>query len=52
LEAAIGAFVDQFVASDGSSAAEPDAEEQGDATATMVDAPHTLPEEDISRAED
>ncbi|MEM9615060.1 MAG: F0F1 ATP synthase subunit alpha, partial [Actinomycetota bacterium] len=49
LEAAIGAFTDQFVGSDGSTA-EPDPEAQGEATTKMVDAPNTLPEEDVSRA--
>ncbi|MEM7337313.1 MAG: F0F1 ATP synthase subunit alpha [Actinomycetota bacterium] len=51
LEAAIGAFADQFVGSD-SSTDEPDAEAQADATTKMVDAANTLPEEDISRAGD
>ena len=50
LEAAIAAFADQFAASD-SSVHEPEAEDQGDASTRMVDAPHTLPEEDISRAD-
>ena len=50
LEAAIGAFADQFVASD-ASAHEPDPEAQGAASSTVVDAPNTLPEEDISRAD-
>ena len=50
LEAAIGTFADQFVRSDGTSG-EPEVEEQGDATSTMVDAANTLPEEDIQRAE-
>ncbi len=50
LEAAIAAFADQFVGSDGGSG-EPEAEAQGDATTTMVDDTRTLPEEDISRAE-
>ncbi len=50
LEAAIGGFADQFVRSDGS-VGEPEAEEQGEATSTMVDAPHTLPEEDVQRSE-
>ncbi|MDH3679324.1 MAG: F0F1 ATP synthase subunit alpha [Acidimicrobiia bacterium] len=51
MEAAIGAFADQFVTSD-ASVHEPDPAEQGDATTKMVDAPYTLPEEDIRRAED
>jgi F-type H+-transporting ATPase subunit alpha len=51
LEAAIGAFTDQFAVS-AASAAEPDAEAQGTASHRMVDAPHTLPEKDVSRAED
>jgi hypothetical protein len=32
--------------------AEPDPEAQGAATSRMVDAPNTLPEADVSRAED
>ncbi|MEM7324206.1 MAG: F0F1 ATP synthase subunit alpha [Actinomycetota bacterium] len=51
LEAAIAAFTDQFVGSDGG-VDEPDAEAQADATTRMVDAPNTLPEEDVSRAAD
>ncbi len=51
LEAAIGAFTDQFVGSDGSTS-EPDPEAQAEATTKMVDAPNTLPEEDVSRAGD
>ncbi len=51
LLAAIGAFTDQFVGSDGSVSA-PDASDQGDASSTLVDATNTLPEEDISRAKD
>jgi F-type H+-transporting ATPase subunit alpha len=50
LEAAIGAFIDQFVAS-GDGTHEPDPEAQAAASTRMVDAPNTLPEEDISRAE-
>jgi F-type H+-transporting ATPase subunit alpha len=50
MEAAIAAFADQFVGSDAGSE-EPDAEAQGDATATTVDDTRTLPETDISRAE-
>lgn len=50
LEAAIAAFTDQFVGTDAGSG-EPDAEAQADATTRMVDAPHTLPEEDVSRAD-
>jgi F-type H+-transporting ATPase subunit alpha len=50
LEAAIGAFVDQFVGSV-SVEAEPEAHAQGEAATTIVDAPHTLPEEEISRVE-
>jgi len=50
LEAAIAAFADQFVSSEGE-AVEPDAEAQAEASTHMVDAPHTLPEEDITRAE-
>ena len=51
LEAAISGFADQFVGSVATTASEPDAEAQGDATSTLVDAANTLPEEDISRAE-
>jgi F-type H+-transporting ATPase subunit alpha len=50
LEAAIGVFADQFVPT-GDGAGEPSAQEQGDASARVVDAPYTLPEEDISRAD-
>ncbi len=50
LEAAIAAFADQFVGT-GSDSDEPDAEAQGEATSTVVDDPRTLPEEDISRAD-
>ncbi len=49
LEAAIGAFTDQFIASaDGGG--EPGIEAQGSAEKRMVDASNTLPEEDVSRA--
>jgi F-type H+-transporting ATPase subunit alpha len=50
LEAAIGAFTDQF---QGTVAPphEPDAEAQAAAEEAMVDAPNILPEADISRAE-
>ena len=51
LEAAIAAFTDQFVGTE-SASDEPEAEAQGDATSTMVDDTRTLPEEDISRAQD
>ncbi|MCL4137835.1 UNVERIFIED_CONTAM: hypothetical protein GTU68_030304 [Idotea baltica] len=50
LEAAISAFTDQFVGSEGSDG-EPDAEAQAEATSRMVDASNTLPEEDVSRGE-
>ena len=51
LEAAIGAFVDQFVTTqDGGG--EPAPEAQGAASSTIVDSPVTLPEEDVSRAGD
>ena len=50
LEAAIGAFTDQFIGSSGE-LAEPEAAAQADADTKMVDAANTLPEEDISRAE-
>ncbi len=52
LEAAISAFADQFAGSAGGDPDEPDPEAQGAATTTMVDAPNTLPEEDVSRVED
>jgi F-type H+/Na+-transporting ATPase subunit alpha len=51
LEAAIAAFVDQFVGS-GDGGGEPAIEEQGEATHRTVDDPRTLPEDDISRAKD
>jgi len=51
LEAAIGAFTDQFeVTAEASD--EPDPEAQGDASTRVVDSAVTLPEEDISRGED
>ncbi len=50
LEAAIGAFTDQFVSS-ASGAGEPGIEAQGAADSTLVDATNTLPEQDTSRAE-
>ena len=50
LEAAIGAFADQF-SSSGTGSHEPAAEAQGAATSTIVDAPNILPEEEINRAE-
>jgi F-type H+-transporting ATPase subunit alpha len=50
LEAAIGAFADQFQTS-GEGPHEPEPHEQGEATTTVVDAPNILPEEDVSRAE-
>jgi len=49
LEAAIGAFTDQFVGSAGANG-EPGIEAQADADKRMVDATNTLPEEDVSRA--
>ena len=48
LEAAIGAFTDQFVGTAGSDG--PAIEAQADADKRMVDATNTLPEEDVSRA--
>ncbi|MGF1596452.1 MAG: F0F1 ATP synthase subunit alpha [Acidimicrobiales bacterium] len=51
LEAAIGAFTDQFVGS-GDGVHEPDPKAQGTATSAVVDASNTLPEEDISRVKD
>ncbi len=51
LEASIAAFTDQFSGSD-SSVSAPDAEAQGAAEATLVDATNTLPEQDVSRVED
>ncbi len=50
LEAAIGAFADQFVGS-GDGSGEPDVEAQAEASTSVVDASNTLPEEDVSRAE-
>ncbi len=50
LEAAIGAFTDQFQGTVEAPHA-PEAEAQGEAESHLVDAPNTLPEEDISRAE-
>ncbi len=51
LEAAIAAFTDDFVgALRPEDRADPSIEEQAEAETQMVDAPHTLPEEDISRA--
>ncbi len=51
LEAAIGAFTDQFAGSDSTIDA-PEATDQGAATSKMVDASNTLPEADVSRAKD
>jgi F-type H+-transporting ATPase subunit alpha len=48
LEAAIGAFTDQFVGSDQGDGV-PSIEEQAEADKRMVDAANTLPEEDVSR---
>lgn len=50
MEAAIAAFTDQFVGTDGD-AGEPGIEAQGGAETRMVDATNTLPEEDVSRVE-
>ncbi len=50
LEAALGAFTDQF-ASEAPHKDAPEAEAQGSASVTVVDAKNTLPEEDISREE-
>jgi F-type H+-transporting ATPase subunit alpha len=50
LEAAIGAFTDQFRGTVEAPHA-PEAEAQGAAESRLVDAPNTLPEEDISRSE-
>ena len=50
LEAAIAACTDNFVGTS-SDAAEPGIEAQAEAETRMVDAPHTLPEEDVSRVE-
>ena len=53
LEAAIAAFTDDFVGSHQHEPGhEPDATDQGDAETRVVDAPHILPEEDISRVKD
>ena len=51
MEAAIGAFADQFVGTQGAASSEPEAVAQGEASTSIVDAPNTLPEEDISRVE-
>jgi len=51
LEAAIAAFTDDFVGAHQHDRPDPDIEEQAEAESRMVDAPHTLPEEDISRAD-
>jgi len=48
LEAAIGAFTDQFVGTDQGDGV-PSIEEQAEAAKRMVDAANTLPEEDVSR---
>ncbi len=50
LEAAIDAFTTQFVGTNYDKV-DPAIEAQADAETKMVDAPHTLPEEDVSRAE-
>jgi F-type H+/Na+-transporting ATPase subunit alpha len=50
VEAAIAAFADQFTPT-GGAVTEPDAEDQGDASSRVVDAPNILPEEEISRAD-
>jgi F-type H+-transporting ATPase subunit alpha len=50
LEAAITAYTDDFLgARQHEPGHEPEATDQGEATTRMVDAPHTLPEEDVSR---
>jgi len=51
LEAAIGAFTDQFVGTTHGDKKDPAVEEQGEASTRMVDASNTLPEEDVTRAE-
>ncbi len=51
LEAAIGAFTDQF-SSAASITEAPEATDQGAATKKLVDAAHTLPEADVSRVKD
>ena len=50
LQAAIGAFTDQFQGGDAATEA-PEVVAQADAETRIVDAAHTLPEEDVSRAE-
>ncbi len=49
LEAAIAAFTDDYVGALEDDRPDPAIEEQAEAESQMVDAPHTLPEEDISR---
>ena len=48
-DARVKAFAEQFETSDAAPGTEPDAVEQGEEHATMVDAETTLPEEDLSR---
>ncbi|MDH3295407.1 MAG: F0F1 ATP synthase subunit alpha, partial [Acidimicrobiia bacterium] len=50
LEAAIAAYTDDFVgAHQPEPVDEPEATDQGEATTKMVDTPHTLPEEEVTR---
>ena len=51
IEAAVTAFADQFEASVAESGTEPEADEQADASSSMVDSDRTLPEEEIDRPE-
>ncbi len=52
LDAAIGAFADNFVGSGGPTGINVDPEEQADAETAVVDSDITLPERDIARGED
>ncbi len=47
-DAKVKEFTDQFEPSEDAAGDEPDPEEQGETTATMVDSETTLPEEDIT----
>ena len=51
IEAAVTAFADEFEASVAESGTEPEADEQADASSSMVDSDRTLPEEEIDRPE-
>ena len=51
LDAAVTAFAEQFEVSAAADGSEPDAEQQADASSSMVDSDRTLPEEEIDRPE-